>query len=155
MKRFRQFATGAILLVVGVAVGWNLPHAVPAGNQPLLPLGASVAPTSTGSVLFDFGDGRISSYAGVALIPRQSVWEFMQELERSRGVQISTRDYGGDLGIRVTGIGGVGEDVSTGRYWHYWVNQQFAEVGVSNYRLSPGDQVMWKYTTSQFRAETK
>jgi len=35
------------------------------------------------------------------------------------------------------------------------VNQQFAQIGVSNFRLVPGDQVMWKYTTSQFKAEMK
>lgn len=155
MNRFRQIGVVVVAVALGVALGWNLPQTVPTESFGARDLFPAVQPTSTGRVLVDYGDGRMETYLDLPFTPGQNVWDLMQELERSRGVQIVFRDYGSDLGVRVTGIGDREEDIGSGYFWHYWVNQQFAQIGVSNFRLVPGDQVMWKYTTSQFKAEMK
>lgn len=155
MNRLRQIGVIIVTVALGAVLGWNLPRAVPTGNYNARDLSPLVQPTSTGSVLIDYGDGRMETYLDLPFAPGQNVWDLMQELEQSRGVPIVFRDYGSDLGVRVTGIGNQAEDIGSGHFWHYWVNQQFAQIGASNFQLSPGDQVMWKYTTSQFKAEMK
>ncbi len=148
----RRVGLGAAL-ILGVALGWLLP-------RPSVPLEISVAPASTLSVatttslMLDYGDERVVTYGGLPVTVGQTVWGLLQSLE-TRGVRVQAKDYGGDLGMLVTGFGEVKNDARTGKFWHYWVNQRFATVGVSAYRLQPGDQVMWKYTSDQFRAETK
>lgn len=155
MAKLKPLLATFVTFLVGVVIGWSLPHSAVApsgsGGAPLvLP-----APTSTSSVLLDFGDRRVVTYAGLSVAAGQTVWALMQELELTRGLRLESKDFGGELGVLVTGIGGTVNDQPTARSWHYWVNQRFASVGASQYRLHPGDQVMWKYTTNQFKAETK
>lgn len=151
MKPVARSTVGALAaLLIGIAVGWSLPRA----SFPATPL-SEPAPTTTASILLDFGDGRMTTYADIAVSDGQNVWQLMETLESSRGVAIEANDFGGDLGMLVTGIDGIHNDAASDRFWHYWVNQRFAQVGVSAHRVNPGDQVMWKYTSGQFRAETQ
>lgn len=149
----KHVAAAVILVALGVIVGWSLPRTT---SQPAPAGGRDVAvSTTTASVLVDFDDGRVTTYARVPITAGDSVWQLMEVLQRTRGLAIESKDFGGDLGVLITGIGGVANDTTGSRYWHYWVNQRFAQVGVSAYRVNPGDQVMWKYTSGQFAAETK
>lgn len=152
MKRKRVVAA-VILFALGVIVGWAWPRVTP---QPAPAAGRDAAqPTTTASVLVDFDDGRVTTYADIPIATGDSVWQLMGTLQRTRSLAIESKDFGGELGVLVTGIGGVANDTASNRYWHYWVNQRFAQIGVSAYRLRPGDQVMWKYTSDTFKAETK
>lgn len=151
--KFRRLYFATLWVIVGVAIGWSLPRsAVRPGPVSLGPPVAAVATTS--SVLIDYGDGLMVTYLDLPVAAGQTVWELLQELEE-RGVTVQAKDYGGDLGMLVTGFGSVTNDARAGKFWHYWVNQRFATVGVSAYRLEPGDQVFWKYVSDQFRAETQ
>ena len=49
----------------------------------------------------------------------------------------------------ITGIHGMnnGDD---GRYWQYYVNGEFADVGCSNYFLSDNNVVAWRFETSRW-----
>ncbi len=149
-KNWLPFARALAALAVGLAVGWRLPRGPVVGPAPVERTSASTA-----SVLLDYDDGRVTTYADMPVTAGDSVWQLMAELTRSNHLVIDAKDFGGELGRLVTGIGGVANDAARNRFWHYWVNQRFADVGVSAYRLQPGDQVMWKYTGDQFRAETK
>lgn len=149
----KRVAVAAILFALGVIVGWSLPRVTP---QPTPAVGRDVAqPTTTASVLVDFDDGRITTYADIPMTAGGSVWQLMETLQRTRSLAIESKDFGSELGVLVTGIDGVLNDAAADRFWHYWVNLRFAQVGASAYRVNPGDQVMWKYTSGEFRAETQ
>lgn len=154
MKFFRPAAAVALSLAVGAVIGWNLPRAVPVPVQNASQFVAGTAAT-TSSMLVDYGDGRVVTYAAVPVTVGETVQDLMAEISRSRGLTVAWKDYGEGLGKLVTAIGETKNDARAGRFWSYWVNQQFAQVGISSFRLQPGDQVMWKYTTDQFRAVTK
>jgi len=43
-----------------------------------------------------------------------------------------------------------GED---GKYWQYFVNGEYAKVGVSQYGLKAGDAVEWKFTDNKLKSK--
>jgi hypothetical protein len=50
------------------------------------------------------------------------------------------------FGRFVQSINGVQNNAGgNGYYWQYWVNDQLAPVAADYYRLSDGDNVLWKY----------
>ena len=153
MPGFKRLLSGLLWFTLGVIVGWAiLPQPIRQAD-PRPPMQAEA--TSTVSVLVDYDDGRIITYPEVPVESGATVWSVMERLSSARGLAVEAQDYGGDLGRLVTAIGGLHSGQSRDRYWFFWVNQRFAEVGVSQYRLSPGDHVMWKYTSNAFKAETK
>lgn len=143
----------AAALILGVTLGWLLPRQ-PASPPPTGVSSSAVSVATTTSLMLDYGDGRVVTYAGLPVTAGQTVWELLQELV-PRGVKVRAKDYGGNLGMLVTGFGEMQNDARAGKFWHYWVNQRFATVGVSSLKISPGDQILWKYTSDQFQAETK
>lgn len=154
MKFSQKIIFAVIFTALGVVIGWNLPRALPPLKQNTTQPAIGITAT-TSSMLVDYGDGRVVTYAAVPVTVGETVEAMMAEISRSRGLTVEWKDYGEGLGKLVTAIGETKNDARAGRFWSYWVNQQFAPVGVSAYRLTPGDQVMWKYTSDQFRAETK
>ena len=71
-----------------------------------------------------------------------SVYDFMTQLQNEGKITFKDTAYVG-LGKfieEINGIKGAG-----GRNWIYYVNGKKAEVGVSNYKINPGDVVSWKY----------
>ena len=146
----RRWLSALAILAVGVTAGGVLPRPLvpfaPTGQIPV------AVPTSTASVMVDFGDGRVVTYGTIPLAAEQTVWSVLEQVEKERGLPVASDDYG-EMGVLVNGIGGVKNDVGAGRFWHYWVNQRFAEVSASRFPLQPGDQVLWKYTDKGFTAE--
>ncbi len=69
-------------------------------------------------------------------------------MQESKELEINYKDYGGDLGLFIEKIDGVGGDDS-GRWWQYWVNNIYSLVGVSAYDVKKGDVIMFKYTSQQ------
>lgn len=61
------------------------------------------------------------------------------------GLRLSTRDYGGELGVFVEAINGVSNDGGHNMYWYLYVNGQVSPVGASAAIVAPGDTVTWKY----------
>jgi hypothetical protein len=60
------------------------------------------------------------------------------------------KDFGGSLGSFVQGINGIETDNRKGLYWIYYINDEKAHVGISNYILQPGDNIEWKYESSTY-----
>ncbi|MDO8559933.1 MAG: DUF4430 domain-containing protein [bacterium] len=148
----RRWLSALAILAVGAAMGWFLPRPF----TPVAPVGnvsVSVS-SSTASVMVDYGDGSVVTYGSIPFAAGQTVWSVLEQVEKERGLPVASDDYG-EMGVLVNGIGGVKNDVGAGRFWHYWVNQRFAEVSASRFSLQPGDQVLWKYTDKGFMAEMK
>lgn len=67
----------------------------------------------------------------------QTAWTVVQAAIGTENLQYT--DYGGDLGIFITGINGV---VPTGNnFWLFKVNGESASVGVSSYIVQEGDKL--------------
>lgn len=71
-----------------------------------------------------------------------SVYEFMQKLEKENKIYFKDKDYG-EMGKLIEEINGVKN--SGGKNWIYYINGKKAEIGVSNYKMKPGDKITWKY----------
>ena len=48
-----------------------------------------------------------------------------------------------DSGL-VTSINGISQDADAGKYWLYYVNGEFAQVGAKDYIVQDGDEITWK-----------
>lgn len=71
-----------------------------------------------------------------------SVYDFMNKARREGKFIFKEKNYIG-IGKFIEEINGIKSDGK--RYWIYYVNDKKAEIGVSNYKINPGDVVSWKY----------
>ena len=72
----------------------------------------------------------------------ESVYDFMNSLRAERKINFTEKNYTG-MGKFIDSLGGIsGNRKET---WIYYVNGKKASVGVSNYKINPGDIVSWKY----------
>lgn len=71
-----------------------------------------------------------------------SVLEVMQKIASVSNLMFETRSFSG-IGELVESING--KKNANGLYWFLYVNGKSAEVGVSQYELSPGDEIEWRY----------
>jgi hypothetical protein len=70
-----------------------------------------------------------------------SVYDFMTQLQNEGKITFQAKNYTG-MGEFIEAINGV---KNGNKNWIYYVNGQKAEIGVSNYKINPGDVVSWKY----------
>ncbi len=71
-----------------------------------------------------------------------SVYDFMDSLRKDRKISFTDKTYIG-MGKFIEAIDGIQSDGD--RYWIYYVNGKKALIGVSNYKINPGDVVSWKF----------
>ena len=76
-----------------------------------------------------------------------SVYDFMAELQNEGKINFTEKNYIG-MGELITGINGMKNN--SNQSWIYYVNGKEAQVGVSNYKINPGDVVSWKYEKSNY-----
>ena len=90
--------------------------------------------------------GMILSARSVTLRAGDTVYAVLQRACSSAGIALDTAQYPGS-GVYIRGIGGVSERAHgplSG--WLYSVNGAFAGVGCSNYSVSAGDVIVFRYT---------
>lgn len=73
---------------------------------------------------------------------KTSVYDFMSKLRSEGKINFTEKNYIG-MGKFIETINGVRGDGKEN--WIYYVNGLEAQVGVSNYKISKGDVVSWKY----------
>ncbi len=71
-----------------------------------------------------------------------AVYEFMDTLRKEGKINFKEKNYIG-LGKLIEEINGIRSNGD--RNWIYYVNGKKAAIGVSNYKIHPGDVVSWKY----------
>ena len=76
-----------------------------------------------------------------------SVYDFMSKLRSERKINFTEKNYIG-MGKFIETINGVKGNGD--QNWIYYVNNKEAQVGVSNYKINPGDIVSWKYEKSNY-----
>ncbi len=124
-----------IVFIACTAISFLLIYNVPASRQP----------TSQLSQLGQYGQV-VLEINGVKYVSEiksgTSVYDLMTKLKDAGQMNFKDKTYIG-LGKfieEINGMKGNGE-----KYWIYYVNGHKAEVGVSNYKINPGDVVSWKY----------
>ena len=74
-----------------------------------------------------------------------TVFTLMETMRANGQLSFHDREFGGSLGKFIDEINGV---KNTPKYfWIYYINNEKAKVGVSNYILQPDDVITWKYET--------
>ena len=77
-----------------------------------------------------------------SIINGTSVYDFMNKLRTENKINFKEKTYLG-LGKFIEEINGIKSDGD--KYWIYYVNNKKASIGVSNYKINPGDVVSWKH----------
>jgi hypothetical protein len=116
-----------------------------------VPPPATATPTPTpvltrGQVVINFAGAanpRPTVAKDFAVVPGSSAWD---AIKLSIGIEnITFRDFGGDLGIFISGFYGV---VPTGnQFWQFLVNGKPASLGVSSYTVKNGDVIEFRIAT--------
>lgn len=78
---------------------------------------------------------------------KTSVFDFMGKLQNEGKINFTEKNYIG-MGEFIDSINGIQNN--SNRSWIYYVNDKKATIGVSNYKLNPGDVVSWKYEKSNY-----
>jgi len=100
------------------------------------------------SLMLDFGNGQVMTQGEVKLAEGSTVLDLLEKVTTENNFELQSRDYG-EMGAFVEAIGGIENDASSDRFWQYWVNNEYAQVGVSAYKLVDGDVVEWKFIKGQ------
>ena len=72
-----------------------------------------------------------------------TAWEAVQQALGEENLRY--QDFGGDLGIFITGFYGV--EVQGNHFWEFRLNGETAEQGVSKYVVQPGDVLEFVYSS--------
>jgi hypothetical protein len=78
---------------------------------------------------------------------QMSVYDFMSQLRAEGKINFIEQNYAG-MGKFIQSINGISGNENEA--WIYYVNGQEAQVGVSNYKIKPGDLVSFKYEKSNY-----
>ena len=78
---------------------------------------------------------------------KMSVYDFMSQLRSEGKINFIEQNYI-SMGEFIESIDGIKN--SNSQSWIYYVNGTEAQVGVSNYKINPGDVISWKYEKSNY-----
>lgn len=146
----RHKALGPLIVFLAISVAFILGYDFGSPPQALAPSDIpNASRNQTVSIMFDFGDGIIRTWRGIARENQQSstVWSITKQTVDANNISIEYKEYD-NLGVFITAIGGKKND-GVKNAWQYWVNNEYATAGVSQYQLTGGEVIMWKYVKGQ------
>ncbi len=100
------------------------------------------------TIVLQFADSDIKEIQNLTVSQNQTVLDLLGRVALENDLEFKTKDYG-DLGLMVTQIG----DKINGqenKYWQFWVNGEFAQIGAESYALAEGDRVEWRFAEDTF-----
>lgn len=140
-KRTAVIAAGAVVAVVLLAL--SIYAATDSGTKSTAPGETSVLVRGTVSVNFAGAPAqRPAVTASFAVEPGQNAWTAIQQALGASN--LTFRDFGGDLGIFISGFYGV--QAEGDHFWEFFVNGQSSDVGVSGYIVKDGDVLEFRYS---------
>jgi hypothetical protein len=92
----------------------------------------------------NYGDGANKNFSNINIENNLSVFDLLLKMQAENNIELTYDDYGGDLGTMITAIDGLNNGADN-YWWKYWVNDDYANMGASNYILNDGDKIEWKY----------
>ncbi len=79
-----------------------------------------------------------------------TVADFLFECSSHYNFEIEKEYWGGYQSFFIKSINNI-ENGNDGRYWQFYVNNKFADVGCSNYFLNDNDVVEWRFEKSPWQ----
>lgn len=80
----------------------------------------------------------------IQVAPNATVYEAMLALQQENKISFSVKNFSG-LGYFVQEINGIKNNPRTGFYWTYYINNEEAKLGISNYHVKPNDLITWRF----------
>ncbi len=87
---------------------------------------------------FDFGTEKKSFE--ISTDGQENLFELIQKTE----LQIETENFP-PIGKMIVSINGF-KNGTDGKYWQFWINGKYAQIGVSAYEPKLNDSIEWKFT---------
>lgn len=109
------------------------------------------APLAQVDITIDYGDDNLATtQLSVSLDPDQTedLFAVLRRGLAESDIEFTYKDFGGDMGMFIETINGVGKG-SLSKWWQYWVNDEYATVGVSSYVPGDGDVIRFVYTNEK------
>ena len=75
---------------------------------------------------------------------KTSLFDLMKTAFEQENIAFDHKNYS-TMGELVTQIG-LKKNGEENKYWQFWVNDEYAKVGVSAYIVEAGDKIKWKFT---------
>lgn len=149
MKLLAKIIIAVAIFVAGFYVGGQQALSPSDGNKAInQPLEQNQKETIIVSLMLDFGNGQVRTFNDVSLAKDAAVFALLEKVTSENNLKLSSKDYG-ELGVFVEGVGDIKNSIAGDKYWQYWVNNKYAEIGASAYNLNDGDFVEWKYIKGQ------
>ena len=109
----------------------------------LMPTATPTPVAQTVTVAIDYAGAHAESTYTVTITSGETAWQVVKD---AIGVaNLHYTDYGGSLGIFITGINGI--DAAANQYYDFQVNGTSASVGVSSYTVKDNDQIKFVLTS--------
>lgn len=145
-NKLANFFIFGFVVVIAIVVFFVLPKLVFESTTP--PSSTQESIFQTISLEFDSGD-KILEFNDVEVDSDENLFDVLQRVTEQNAVEFSYKDFGGDLGIFIESINNSGQQGSKTKWWQYWVNGEYAKVGVSSYHIKTGDDIIFIFTDSQ------
>ena len=100
------------------------------------------------SLMIDYGN-KVKTFNDISIKEEETVFEFLQSTLLKDKISFEFKDYGEEMGAFIQSINGVGRDPDGKRWWQYWVNNKYSNVGASMYKIKSGDIVEFKFTEGE------
>jgi hypothetical protein len=108
-------------------------------------------PVAQVDITIDYGDDTLATTQLSVMLDPDQTEDLFAVLRRGLAesdIEVTYKDFGGDMGMFIETINGVGKG-SLSKWWQYWVNDQYATVGVSSYTPVAGDVIKFVYTNEK------
>lgn len=141
MVRVKKIFSIIVVVLILAAVGWlGIFLYQDSATKPAIELKQSVAIDLT--IRINFLDKKLDYPVTVA-----EPATVLTALQAIKDLPVKIQDYG-QLGQLVTSIGDQvnGQD---GKYWQYWLNGAYAQIGADHQSVKAGDTIEWKFTNEQ------
>lgn len=96
-------------------------------------------------IKINFSDDNIKEFNGIEIKENETVFYLLKKTTEKNNIELKYKDYGGDMGVLIESINGTANDAKTNKYWQFWVNGEYSNIGASGCKLKSGDSVEWKY----------
>lgn len=136
----------AVIFILGLILGLGAGLFV-SNNKFSAEVFQNTSPSKTieASLMIDFSDGRIITCNKKQLGEEKTAFKLLQICSENaeNPFELKYENYP-ELGALINQIGErkSGEE---GKYWQYWVNNEYAQIGASQFLLKDKDIVEWKF----------
>ena len=138
----RPVILGAVAALAVILLGFSIFAATDSKPE----ASSSTTGLVEGTVVVDFTGSPLPQAARTAMFRVESGATAWTAVQQAVGLKnLGVLDYGGDLGILITGFAGV--DAQGNNFWEFFVNGQSSDVGVSGYIVKDGDRLEFRYSS--------